>query len=561
VAKLHHKARLLSILFIFTLAFLALIGRLIWLQVIEHNTLLKLAGNQHNINIKLQANRGNIYDRNFHPLSANLKTGSIYANPKEIEDSRSLIRSLKPYLGIEKKVLTEKLKSSSPFVWLKRKIDYAQAQKIMDLGLKGIGMLTESRRFYPNNQLASHMLGFVGIDNEGLEGLEMKFNSFLSGTPGYSYAFRDAKARRIFSKHSGLIPPSDGYNLVLTIDEVIQHIAEKELDRTFSDSEAAAATVIVMNPTSGDILALANRPAFDLNNFNISEPDSRRNRAVTDILEPGSVFKVITASAALEEEVVSLEREFFCEEGLYNVGGHILHDHHPYGKLTFRQVIELSSNIGTVKTAQLLGKEKLYSFIKLFGFGSKTNIELPGEVVGIIRPSERWSGISIAAIPIGQEVAVTPIQLVRALSVIANGGMLVKPRIVLSIQDSQGEVVKNFEPEKPKRIISSSTASFMTEILEGVVERGTGKRAQLSEYRACGKTGTAQKLEPDGRYSHSKYVASFMGFAPASDPRVAVLVCVDEPKGAYYGGSVAAPAFKRITEDVLRYMKVEPDKT
>ena len=560
MAKPFYKTRLLLILSLFASCFLILLGRLLWLQIARAESLSYLAENQHNIMVQLEPIRGVVYDRNKNPLAVNLNTNSVYASPKDIINKKDTAERLARILDLDSESIAQKIDSDKYFTWIKRKVDYDTAQIIDREGLRGVGMRKETKRFYPNDTLASHVVGFVGMDNVGLEGLEVTFDGYLRGTAGWSWTVRDAKARNILSKQYRYIPPCDGYDLVLSIDEVIQHIVEKELDRTYKKSRAKAASVIVMDPRTGDILALANRPAFDLNNFVNAKPDSRRNRAVTDIFEPGSVFKIVTASAALETGVVDLEKTFFCEEGSYKVRSHTLHDHKPHGDLTFREIIEYSSNIGTVKAAELVGKEKIYSSIKQFGFGRRTGIDLPGEVNGITRHPADWSGISIAAVPIGQEVAVTPIQLISAVSAVANNGILIKPRIVLEIRDKEGGLVKSFESKPVRRVISEPTAILMKEILQGVVDRGTGRRAEISEYTVCGKTGTAQKIESDGRYSHSKFIASFVGFAPADDPRIAVLVSVDEPKGVYYGGSVAAPAFKRIAENVLRYLKVEPDK-
>ncbi len=559
--KTNYKTRLLVVFSITFLIFASLLGRLIWLQLIRADSLSLLARDQHDIMIQLDPKRGVIFDRHLNQMAMNLNVGSIYAAPDEIDDEEKIIKTLAPLLKMEEGVIADKIKDKDrSFVWLKRKINYDEAKRIKDLGLRGVGIRKETKRFYPNNWLAGHVIGFVGIDDIGLEGLEDAYDGYLRGTPGWSWTVRDAKLRKIISKESRLIAPSDGYDIVLTIDQFIQHIAEKELDYVYKKYKAKSATCIVMDPATGDILALANRPTFNPNDFQASSADSRRNRAVTDIFEPGSVFKIVTASAALEEEKVKMDDVFFCEEGAYKVRSHTLHDHRPHGELSFKDVIIVSSNIGTVKVAQLLGKNKLYQFIKAYGFGEESDSGLPGEVRGIIRAPGKWSGISIAAVPIGQEVAVTPLQLTAAFSAIANNGVLMNPRITKEIRDKEGGLVERHKPVRVRRVISESTASLMKEILQGVVDRGTGRNASMPEYTACGKTGTAQKIEPNGRYSHSKYIASFAGFAPAADPKIVVLVSVDEPRPVYYGGTVAAPAFKKITEGVLRYLKVAPDK-
>jgi cell division protein FtsI/penicillin-binding protein 2 len=346
---------------------------------------------------------------------------------------------------------------------------------------------------------------------------------------------------------------------VLTIDDVIQHIAERELDWAVEKFHPIGACIIVMDPRKGDILAMSSRPTFNLNSFQNVNAEKKRNRSVTDMYEPGSIFKIVTASAALEEKAVGLDDRFYCENGAWkHAGGKILHDHKPHGWLTFRQVIEKSSNIGTVKVAMKVGQDDLYAYIKKFGFGDLTNIDLPGEVPGIIRPPSRWSGTSIYAIPMGQEISVTPVQMACAMSVIANGGKLMKPRIIQSIQDKHSETIKEFPVTIVRQVLSEKTAATMRDILSGVVEDGTGQLARVEGYEVGGKTGTSQKIE-NGTYSHSKFIASFVGFAPVNNPKVVVVVMLDQPHPLYYGGVVAAPVFSRVVRDTLRYMDIKPN--
>jgi cell division protein FtsI (penicillin-binding protein 3) len=457
--------------------------------------------------------------------------------------------------------LKDRLYRKKSFIWLARKISPEQSAAIKKLNLKGINFIKESKRCYPNSYLASQIIGFAGLDNVGLEGLELYYNSYLKGESGWALFLRDARQKRL-SLGEKVISARDGYDLVLTIDEIIQYIAERELDKAYKTHHAKGATIIVMDPHTGAILALASRPSFDLNNPVRANKDEIRDRAICDLFEPGSVFKIVTASAALEEKKVTEEDKFFCENGAYKVGPHILHDHRPHGTLTFREVIEQSSNIGTVKVAQMLGPDMLYRYIKLYGFGSKSGIDLPGEIPGMIREPRLWSKISIAAVPIGQEVGATALQLVAAISVIANGGQLMKPYLVHQIQDKHAEVIKKFSPTLVHKVISLDTALRLKKILTGVVEEGTGKLAKIEGFSAAGKTGTAQKLELNGTYSHDKFVASFIGFAPAEDPLVAIVVMVDEPHPAYFGGVVAAPVFKNVAGDVLKYIQTNkpPDE-
>jgi cell division protein FtsI (penicillin-binding protein 3) len=345
--------------------------------------------------------------------------------------------------------------------------------------------------------------------------------------------------------------------VVLTLDEVIQFIAERELDKAYKSYHAKSAIIIVMDPHTGAILALANRPTFDLNGHKKAERDQIRNRSICDLFEPGSVFKIVTASAALQEQKVAEADRFFCENGTYRVANHILHDHQPHGWLTFREVIEQSSNIGTTKVAQILGPDIIYQYVRNFGFGSKTGIDLPGEIAGMIKQPRFWSKTSIGAVPIGQEVGVTALQLASAISVIANGGQLMKPYIVKEIRDKYGETIRQVQPVIVRNAISVDTAARVKKILTTAVENGTGKLAKIQGFTAAGKTGTAQKLEANGAYSHNKFVASFIGFAPAEDPVIAIAVVVDEPHPYYFGGVVAAPVFKNVATDVLRYLKMK----
>jgi cell division protein FtsI (penicillin-binding protein 3) len=397
-------------------------------------------------------------------------------------------------------------------------------------------------------------MGFAGLDNRGLEGLEMLYDNYLKGEPGWAVFLRDAHQRRldIWEK---MVLPKDGNNLVLTIDQVIQYIAERELDKAFKLYHANGASIVVIDPHTGQILALANRPTYDLTEHSGVSKDITRDRAVADLFEPGSVFKIVTASAALEENVTNEEEKIFCENGTYRVANHILHDHTSHGILTFREVIEQSSNIGTTKIAQRMGADLIYKYEKLFGFGEKTGVDLPGEISGMVILPRAWSKTSIGAVPIGQEVGVTAIQLASAISVIANGGKLMKPYIVSEITDRNGESIKKFKPTLNRKVISLETAERVKNILAGVVEEGTGKLAKIPGISAAGKTGTAQKLEPNGAYSHDQFVGSFIGFAPVDDPIVAIAVCLDEPHPYYFGGVVAAPVFKNVAGEAIKYLK------
>ncbi len=557
-----HKTRLNLVFSLFICLLTFLLIRVIYLQLARVHNFSELARKQHTAIIELQPKRGTIYDRNMRPFAGSINLDSVFANPREIKDKRAAARKVSAVLSLSEASLLEHLDKDKGFIWIKRKISPSESARVKALNIKGIDLVKEPKRVYPNGSLASQIIGYAGLDNNGLEGLELLYDKYLKGEPGYRATFRDAKRRAIASFEYEYYPSVDGFDLVLTIDEIIQHIAEREIDRAMKDYHPIGASIIVMDPKTGDILALSSRPTYDLNSFGNASAERRRDRAVTDMFEPGSIFKIVTASAALEKKAVGLNDKFYCENGAWkHAGGKVLHDHKPHGWLTFRQVIEKSSNIGTVKVAMKLGSPDLYRAIKGFGFGDRTGIDLPGEVTGFIRPTSQWSGTSIYAIPMGQEVAVTPIQMACAMSAIANGGQLVRPRVVKCIQDKKEEAIKSFEPVLVRRVISEETSATMRDILSGVVSDGTGQMAKVEGYNVAGKTGTSQKIDPNGTYSHTKFVGSFVGFAPAEDPKIAVVVILDEPRPFYYGGVVAAPVFSRVVKDTLRYLDIKPEKT
>ncbi|MEW6101418.1 MAG: penicillin-binding transpeptidase domain-containing protein [Candidatus Omnitrophota bacterium] len=532
------------------------VARLIFIQVFRSSYLSAIAKKQHNLFVELEPRRGAIFDANLKPQAINITRDSLYASPNEIpeREKEGIIKQLAPILNLDAAYLRDRLKRKKSFIWLARKITLVQSEAIKKLNIKGLGFIKESKRSYPNGYLASHLIGFAGTDNKGLEGVEIYYDGYLKGESGWALFLRDARQKKL-DLWDRLVLPKNGYDLVLTMDEVIQYIAERELDKACKAYRAKGASIVVMDPNTGAILALANRPTFDLNERTSQDKERIRNRAICDLFEPGSVFKIVTASAAIEEKKVSEEDKFFCENGAYKVGPHILHDHRPHGWLTFKEVIWQSSNIGTTKVAQLLGKDVIYKYAKLFGFGSKLGIDLFGEISGVNKEPRLWSKISICAVPIGQEVGVTALQLASAISVIANGGKLMKPYLVKQVVDKQGEIIKEFTPVILNTVISQETSGRVGKMLTGVVEEGTGKLAKPQGMTAAGKTGTAQKLEPNGSYSHSKFMASFIGFAPAENPMIAIAVIVDEPRPYYFGGVVAAPVFKNVANDVVKYLK------
>ncbi|HPT06887.1 MAG TPA: penicillin-binding transpeptidase domain-containing protein [Candidatus Omnitrophota bacterium] len=552
----NYRRRFNAVFFLFYFILVLCVGRLLFIQFFRGNYLVEIAKKQHNLFIELEPRRGTIFDASLKPQGINISVDSVYASPNEMPEKTKAIavQKLALALKIPASEIREKLSRKKSFVWLARKIPSSQSALIKAFNLRGIDFLKESKRCYPNSFLAAHIIGFAGLDNAGLEGLELSQNRFLKGEPGWAWLLRDARQKKL-DLTDRMMPAKDGYDVVLTIDEVIQYIAEREIDKAFKQYHAKGACIIVMDPHTGAILALANRPTYDLNNYQSSDKDSRRNRAVADFFEPGSVFKIVTASAALEENRVTESTRIFCENGSYRVANHILHDHESKGTLTFQEVIEQSSNIGTVKVAQMLGPAIVYKYAKLFGFGTKTGVDLPGEISGVIKDPKFWSKTSIGAVPMGQEVGVTALQLSSAMCAIANGGMLMRPYIIKEIRDKFGEPIKQYGPQQMHRAISEKTALRMRLILQGVVEHGTGKLAQVNGYTSGGKTGTAQKVE-NGAYSHNKFVGSFIGFAPAEDPVLVVGVTLDDPHPLYYGGVVSSPVFKNVVGDVLRYLKI-----
>jgi len=555
------RRRAEAVFVIVLIFFIVCLTRLLYIQFFRADYLASIAKKQHNLYIELEPRRGTIYDSNFKPQAVNLAFESVFASPNDMtraqKDAAEL--NLSAILKMSAGNLRSKLSRKKSFVWISRKISPEQAQQIKDLQLKGVGFIKESKRCYPNGYLLSHVLGFAGLDNKGLEGVELCYDKYLKGQAGWAVMLRDARRKRL-NVYDNSLMPKDGYDIVLTVDEVIQYIAERELEAAFRKYHAKGASIVVMDPRTGAILAMANRPTFDPNDPTSRDKDIRRNRAICDMFEPGSVFKIVTASAALEERKVNEMTPFFCENGEYKIAGRILHDHTSHGTLTFREVIELSSNIGTVKVAHLLGAEMLYRYVKAFGFGTKSGIDIPGEISGSMKPTRQWSKTTITCVPMGQEVGVTALQLVTAVSVVANGGTLMKPYVIKEIRDKTGDMIKYTSPTAVRRVLDEDTAARMKKILIGVVENGTGKLAKLDGFTAAGKTGTAQKVEPGGRYSHSRFMASFIGFAPAEDPQLAIAVTLDEPRGIYYGGVVAGPVFKNVAADSLKYLRTKEYK-
>ena len=534
--------------------FLFLFIRLFHLQVIDRDKYSVLADRQHNRVLEVKARRGTIFDRYMDPLAINMEVQSVFCNPRIIKDKVKLAGILSEELGVDAVDVEKKLERDKAFVWIKRKIDHSVYEKLRDMNLRGVYFRPESKRKYPSGSMTSHILGFVGMDNDGLEGLELLYDNELKGRSGKRHETRDARMRSVLKKEKISVSPRNGNNIVLTIDSVIQCIVEQELATMVGTFNAAGGTVIVMDPSSGRILAMANSPGYDPNDVSAVPIENLKNPAVSSIFEPGSVFKIVTGSAAIEEGVITLEDKVYCEKGKFNVCGRILNDYHPYGELSFEDIIAKSSNIGVVKTARELGEKKLFEYIQKFGFGEKSGIDIPGEVAGISRPPRVWSRSDITTIPMGQGIAVTPLQLVSALSVICNGGYLMRPYVVEERTTWEGVGIKKILPETRRRVISPETCDKMKRALRKVVTEGTGRWINSKRYELCGKTGTAQMVNPEGGYYDDRYYATFIGFGPMEEPMISVVVVARDPRGQHFGGTVAGPTFKRITEKVLEYL-------
>lgn len=554
------RIRLFGSLFAFFFAITS--ARAFYLQVVQKDELLKLAEKQHQKIVQLTPGRGAIYDRNNSELAVSIEMDSCFAEPRNIEAPGEVAAKLAPLLGIDRGLLTQRLSGRKGFVWLQRRMMPEQVQQIKQLELDGIGFVKESKRFYPNREMAGHVIGFTGVDPGGLEGIELKYDATLLGNTGYLVTERDALGRDIAMKGMVVKSASKGQNVTLTLDKNIQYITENELAKAVEASGGKGGIALVMDPHSGRILAMANYPGFNPNAYEKYGPHVMRNKSIADSFEPGSTFKAFLIAAALEEQVISANEGFNCENGSYGIGGRVIHDTHKYGTLSVSEILKYSSNIGSAKIGTRLGAERLSRYLRSFGFGERSGVDLPGEVNGYLRNRNQWYGVDLATISFGQGVSASAIQLAAAYSVIANGGNLMKPYIVEKVTDEQGTVLQQFSPQARRRVISEKTAARVAKMLESVtMEGGTGTSAAVEGYRVAGKTGTAQKVDPLTRgYSIDKRTASFIGFAPVSNPKLTILVVIDEPRTSSYGGVVAAPAFSTIALRSLCYLNVPPDK-
>ncbi|NLB74151.1 MAG: PASTA domain-containing protein [Firmicutes bacterium] len=552
------KKRVGSLFLMWAAVTLFLIGRLFWVQVARNEHYRKLALDQRLYPVPVDARRGTIRDVKGRELAVSVSADAVYAIPADIDDPPETAKQVSKILGLDVEAVRKKLSEPLATVWIDRRVDPEKAAALRKLNLKGIGFAERGQRFYPKDNLAAHVLGIVGIDNQGLEGIEVQYDYFLQGTKGQVRSERDATGKEIPGGITQFIPPVDGNDLYLTIDEVIQYIVERELDKGMAELKAKRGMILAMDPMTGAVLAMASRPAYNPNRY-FEEPDSlRRNPIVSDTYEPGSTFKIITAAAALEERIVRPDDTFF-DPGFIKVadryvrcwlaGGH--------GTQTFTEATENSCNVVFATLGTRLGQERFYRYIQAFGLGSPLGIDYPGEAAGLLQRPKNVGPVELANISFGQGISVTPLQLLSALSAIANGGTLMRPHLVSKIVDPDGLIVKDFREDPIRQVISKETSKELSLILESVIVNGSGFRAKVPGYRVAGKTGTAEKPGAGG-YS-DKRVASFLGFAPVEDPKIAILVVWDEPDvGISYGGVLAAPAFQSIVKDVLRYMEIPP---
>lgn len=558
-AKNHPRLRLYLLAGVLLLWMCAIGFRLVQLQVVRYGEFTQRAARQQQRTVEVSPRRGVIYDRNGQELAMTINVDSVFAVPSEIPDPATAAGLIGKIIGSPPQELLAKLQSSKNFAWVARKLDADQSARIRGLNLKGIYFQKESKRFYPKRELAAPVLGYVGLDDEGLGGIERSFDERMRGKPGKMLVSVDARQRSLGRVER---QPQQGDSVVLTIDEKIQYIAERELERSIAENRAEAGMVVVQNPQTGEILALASRPTFNPNSFRSASQDALKNRAVSDIYEPGSTFKIITVAAALEEKLTRPDEVIDCQMGSIVIFGRKIHDHKPFGNLTVSQIMQQSSDVGAIKLALRLGDQRFDHYIRDFGFGAQTGLELPGETRGMAKPASRWTKSSIGSIAMGQEIGVSAVQLVSMVSTIANDGMFTPSRIVAgTIAPRATAQTLVFKPAAQHRVISPLTAVEMKKILEETVLFGTGKKAILDGYTSAGKTGTAQKVDPNtGRYSATKYIASFAGFAPVNKPAITISVMLDSPYGSrHHGGDVSAPLFGRIAQQVLAYMNVPHD--
>lgn len=541
-------------------------ARLIHLQVAKHDEYSRLAAEKHTMRQVIHARRGLIFDRNGELLASNIPVRTVVADGSHIKNPEALARLAAPFLDMDEKDLLQKISSDRKYIVIRHEVAEDKATSLskamQDAGLRGLYFEEDAVRTYPNGRMLGHVLGFLDHEGKGIQGIEMTMEKSLHGHDGYRFIERDRTGKEIMLYRGQEEPAEHGLNVRLTIDMGLQAILEEELDSAFNDLKPEMAVGILLDPTTGEILAMTNRPCFDPNQPGDAKDEQMKNRAIIDMVEPGSTFKIVVASGALNEGTVNEKTGIYCENGAFSYGGKVLHDHHGYGTLSVHDILVKSSNIGSAKMALMMGDTKYYEYVRRFGFGEKTGIELPGEIPGIVRPPHLWDKLTITRMPMGQSVCVTPLQITLGMSVIANGGHLMAPQIIRSIEDADGRVVSEKPPKVVREVIPQKTARFVGNALTGVVgEGGTAQLAKIAGFTVAGKTGTAQKISPRGGYAEGKYVVSFVGYLPEEDPRLVCLVLIDDPKiasGLTYGGLVAAPIFSRIGERAARHMDLVP---
>ena len=548
---------------LFFVLIIAIGAKAVYLQMFCGNWLSERAANQYEKDLVTTGKRGQIYDRNHHEMAVSIETTSLAAYPSRIQDKKSAARALAGILNLNQRKLVQKLNSQRTFVWIKRQVSPKELSEVRALDIKGVDFIPSYSRFYPNKTLAAQVLGFTGVDGHGLEGVEYYYDKMLRGQENSRVILKDALGRGFAKEKKAPAKKATtadrAKNLVLTIDRTIQFIAENALDEAVTQFSAESGMAIVMDPQTGAVLAMANAPLFNPNTFGRFPRGTWRNRAITDPFEPGSTMKIFTAAAALESGTCSPSSIFFCENGMYRIGKNVIHDTHPRGWLSLQQIVKFSSNIGVVKVVESIGPDSLHLTLTNFGFGEKTHLDCPGETSGVLSSSKRWTRVDTGAISFGQGISVSALQLTTAASAIANGGSLMQPYIVAAVTDHNGRIIERTEPRVVRTAVSAKTATIIKRIMKTVItEGGTGVNAALDGYSVSGKTGTAQKIDDSGIYARGIYVSSFLGFAPADEPKVVILVIVDEPKGEHYGGTVAAPTFKKIAHETLNYLNIPP---
>jgi cell division protein FtsI (penicillin-binding protein 3)/stage V sporulation protein D (sporulation-specific penicillin-binding protein) len=548
------------------MVFTAYSARLVELQVARHQEYSQMAAEKHTMRQVIHARRGLIFDRNGELLASNLPVRTVVADGSHIKDPAALARVAAPFLDLDEKELCAKLTSGRKYIVLRREVAeetaLALGKAIQDANLRGLYYEPDAVRTYPNGQMLGHVLGFLNNEGAGIQGVEMAMEKSLRGQDGYRYIEHDRTGREIMLYRGQEEPAVHGLSVRLTIDMGLQAILEEELDSAFKDLRPEMAVGILADPNTGEILAMTNRPCFDPNRPGDAKPEQMKNRAILDMVEPGSTFKIVVASGALNEGTVNEKTSIYCENGAFAYGGRILRDHNGYGSMGVHDILVKSSNIGSAKMALMMKDAKYYEYVRRFGFGEKSGIELPGEISGQVNPPHRWDKLTITRMPMGHAVAVTPLQMTMGMSVVANGGKLFAPQIIRSVEDSDGRVVVNKSPKLLREVVSEKTARFVSSALSGVVgDGGTAQLAKVAGFTVAGKTGTAQKVSPSGGYAQGKYVVSFVGYLPQESPRFVCLVMLDDAKVASnlnYGGLLAAPIFSRIGERAARYLDLVP---